>query len=271
MSTNQIALPNTKTEDRNRQIQHDLRSLARHDWSLWGLALLVILAMTATLAAVLSSLSDSDDRVFQLTMGQSIRGLLGLVLLFVGYTFYQQLQLKNARNRLAKQIELSTQILAVATPDELTGLHDERFAQLRLETEIARARRNRTPLTILMLGLNDLGSIDGRYGPATGDFALQTLAEHVNRAIRGCDLAVRAGRGDIMVVLPECSIDQAPCVTNRLTALTIEAKATTIPLTFTVSSTSYRAHETPEDFFYRAHQDLQNKRQTPVDQKSPVA
>jgi diguanylate cyclase (GGDEF)-like protein len=271
MSISQIAVPSTKTEERNRQIQRDLRSLARHDWSLWALALMVILAMTATLAAVLSSLSDSDDRIFQLTMGQSIRGLLGLVLLFSSYTFYQQLQLKNTRARLAKQVELSTQILAAATPDELTGLHDERFAQLRLETEIARARRNRTPLTILMLGLKNLNYIDNHYGPATGDFALQTLAEHVNRAIRGCDLAVRAGRGDIMVVLPECSLDQAPCVTNRLTDLVIEAKGTSIPLVLTTSSTSYRADDTSEDFFYRAHQDLENQKQTPAAQKSPVA
>ncbi len=267
MSTNQITLSDSTAEQRDQQIRRDLHSLGWHDWSLWVLALIVILAMTATLAAVLSSISDSDDRVFQLTMGQSIRGLLGLVILFSSYTFYQQLQLKKTRARLAKQVEIATQqhqraeqVLALVTPDELTGLHNERFAQVCLATEMARARRNGAPLTILMLGLSEFGEVNDRYGPIAGDSALKTLAEGVNRAIRGCDLAVLSGRGEVLVVLPECPLEQAQAVVNRLVPMKVLAGNTAIPLGFTASSTEYKPDETPEEFLRRAHQDFAAKK-----------
>lgn len=278
MGANQITLCDSGAEQRNQQIRRDLRVLGWQNWSLWALALIVILAMTATLAAVLSSISDSDDQVFQLTMSQSIRGLLGLVLIFSAYTFYQQLQLKRTRARLAKQVEIATQqhdraeqVLAFATPDELTGLHDERFAQLRLATEIARARRNGTPLTILMLGLNDFEQVSDRYGPATGDSALKTFADSVNRAIRGCDLAVLAGRGDIMVLLPECPVDQVPAVVERLSPLKIEADRRIIHLAFTASSTSHKPGETPDELSRRARQEFDAQKHGPAKQPHPVA
>lgn len=278
MSANQIALSERSAEQRNQQIRQDLRNLGWHDWWLWVLALIVILAMTATLAAVLASQSDSDDRIFELTMGQSIRGLLGLVLIFSAYTFYQQLQLKKTRGRLAKQMEIATeqydraeQALALVTPDELTGLHDERFGQLRLAAEVARARRNGTPLTILMLGLNDLAQISERFGLAAGDSATRTLAERVNRAIRGCDLAVRSGKGEVMVILPECPLDQVQSVVNRLFPMKIQADNKAVPLGFTASFVAYKAEETTEEFLARSHREFEAKKAPWVNQPQPVA
>lgn len=278
MSTHQITLSDSGAEQRTQQIRRDLDRLGWHDWSLWILALTVILAMTATLAAVLSSLADSDDRVFQLTMAQSIRGLLGLVLIFSAYTFYQQLRLKKTRTRLAKQVEIATQqqeraeqVLALATPDELTGLYDERFAQLRLVTEVARTQRNGNPLTILMLGMNHLGEINDRYGTATGNLAFKTLAESVNRTIRGCDLAVVAGQGEIMVILPECPVDQIPALIDRLPAMKIEGDGKTIPLSFAANSTSYKQNETPGEFSRRARQEFDIKKQAGINEPRCLA
>lgn len=277
MSANQIMFFDSVAEQRTRQIHRDLKSLGWHDWSLWALALVVILALTA-LATVLSPISESDDPVFQLTMGQSIRGLLGLVLIFSVYTFYQQIQLKKTRARLARQVEIATkeqeraeQALASVTPDKLTGLHDERFAQLRLATEIGRSRRNGTPLTILMLGLSDFAQIIDRYDRATGDLALRTLAQRVSGAIRGCDLAVLAGECDIMVILPECPLDRVQWVVNRLFPMKILAESKVIPVAFTTSSTGYNPDETPEEFSRRAHQEFEAKKAVRANQPHPVA
>ncbi|MGH9713715.1 MAG: GGDEF domain-containing protein [Candidatus Acidiferrales bacterium] len=278
MSTDQIPLADPVAEERNQQIHRDLRSLGWHDWTLWVLALIVILSMTATLATVLTSQSGSDDSFFQLNMSVAMRGLLGLVLIFSAYTFYQQLQLRKIRARLAKQVEIATQqheraeqILALATPDSLTGLYNQRFAQIRLASDIARARRNGSPLTVLMLGLDNLGQINDRYGRAAGDSALRTLAETLNRAIRGCDLAVLTGRGDIMVVLPDCQIEQAPTVVKRLPKLKIEVGGNSVPLTLTVSSTAYKPNETSDEFSQRAVQALDAQRRVPTKQPHPVS
>lgn len=278
MATDPIAVSDLDAEQRSLQIHRDLRALAWHNWTLWAFALIVILAMTATLAALLFSESGSGDSIFQLTMSQSIRGLLGLVLLFATYTFYQQLQLRKTRLRLAKQVEIATQqheraeqILALATPDAQTGLYNQRFAQLRLASDVVRARRNASPLTILMLELANFEQLNERNGRATGDLAVKTVAESLNRAIRGCDLAVLAGKGEIMVVLPDCPLEEAPTVLNRLPILKIEAGGNFVPLNLTTSATNYEPDETSEEFSQRARQALDAKRQVPVNQPHPVA
>ena len=278
MSADPIALPDLATEQRNQQIDRDLKSLGWYDWSLWGLALIIILAMTATLAAVLASRQDPSDSFFQLTMGQSIRGLLGLVLLFTLYTFYQQLQLRKTRFRLSRQMQVAAQqheraerLLALATPDELTGLHNERFGMMRISSEMSRSRRSKTPLSLLILSLDDFVRMDERYGLAASDSALLTFAEHVTRAIRGCDLAALAGNGDIMVILPDCPLQQAPTVVKRLSDMKMEVGGKMIPLAVTAGSAGYKLEDTPELLFQRARQAVDAKRQPSSGKLHPVA
>jgi diguanylate cyclase (GGDEF)-like protein len=119
-----------------------------------------------------------------------------------------------------------------------------------------------------MLGLDDFEQISDRYGPATGASALKIFAGGLNKVIRGCDLAVLAGRGDIMVVLPECSVEQAQSVVNRLPAVKIEVDGKIIPLVLTESSTNYKQNETSEELFYRARRALDTKRQSRTNHQS---
>ena len=278
MTADPIALPDLAAEQRHQQIDRDLKSLGRHGWSLWGLALVLILAMTAALAAVLASRQDPRDSYFQLTMSQSVRGLLGLVLLFALYTFYQQLQLKKTRFRLSRQMQVAAQqheraerLLALATPDELTGLHNERFGMMRISSEMSRSRRSKTPLSLVMLSLDDFARMSERYGPAASDSALLAFAEHVTRAIRGCDLAALAGNGDIMVILPDCPLQQAPTIVKRLTDMKMEVGGKAIPLSVTAGSAGYKLEDTPEQLFQRARQAVDAKRQPSSGKLQPVA
>src|SRR3984957_18762837 len=105
MSTNKITLPEKETEQRTQEIQLGLQQMARHDWSLWGSALVVILSLTAAVASLSTWLtSEPTDPFYQFHIGQSVRGLLGLVLLFSVYTLHQHLQLGRTRGQLAAQI-----------------------------------------------------------------------------------------------------------------------------------------------------------------------
>jgi len=80
---------------------------------------------------------------YEFHISQSVRGLLGLVLLFSVYTFYQQLQLKRTRALLAEQIDVAGQehkraeeFQKLAILDPLTGLHNRRFAEERLASDM---------------------------------------------------------------------------------------------------------------------------------------
>jgi len=262
MSTSQIAILEKNAEQSTEEIQLGLRRLARHNWSLWGTALVVILALTAAVASLsLWLTSEPTDPFYQFHIGQSVRGLLGLVLLFSVYTFYQQLQLKRTRGQLAEQITAACQqqkraeeFLKLASLDSLTGLHNRRFAEERLASDIARSQRNRVSLTILMLDLDDLKKINDLHGHAAGDAALKIFAERLMAATRGSDLAARIGGDEFVVLLPECKVGGVRRVLDRLTALEIEVDENKVAFSYSAGWTDYQIGETPPQFLGRADQ-----------------
>jgi diguanylate cyclase len=279
MSTKQISLLEKGVEQRNQEIQRDLRRLGRNDWSLWALAILVILSLTAAVASLsLSIISEPNEPFYEFHISQSVRGLVGLVLVFSVYTLYQQVQLRRTRGRLGEQIAIAAQqqlraeeFLKLAMVDPLTGLHNRRYAQERLATEIARAQRHQSSLTVLTLDLNDFKRINDRYGHPAGDLALQRFAERLSRAIRGSDLAVRMGGDEFVVLLPECPLGQVQAVLKRLSPLEIEVEGEKVFFGFSAGWTEYRAGETPEQLLKRADHSLYADKQNRKREPQPVA
>jgi len=84
------------------------RKIERHEWWLWSAALTVTLVLAAGLISfLLPGLegNDSDEFTF-LMLPNVVRGLLGLILIFDIYTFYQQLQIHQIRRKLVRREEL---------------------------------------------------------------------------------------------------------------------------------------------------------------------
>jgi diguanylate cyclase (GGDEF)-like protein len=253
-----------------QDIRQSLRRLERRDWSLWGSAIIIMLSLIAAIASLSVSVSAlAGEPFFAFHMSQSVRGLLGLVLLFNVYTIYQQVQLKSVRGHLTDQIEISAQeharaqeFLKLAMLDPLTGLHNRRFAQQRLTEEIARSERKRQPLTVLMLDLDNFKPLNDRYGHPAGDLVLKGFAERLTRAIRGSDLAVRIGGDEFVVLLPECQHGQVQVVLQRLRQQEIDLDGDKIPLRFSAGWADYRTGESPEQLLQRADQALYAEKRT---------
>ncbi len=84
-----------------------MRQVERRQWWLWGSAISVTLLLTLGILSFTLSLSFMEKDAFRLfSFGQSVRGLLGLVLLFDVYVIYQQLQIYRIRRQLIEQEEL---------------------------------------------------------------------------------------------------------------------------------------------------------------------
>ena len=224
-----MPLPDVGIEQRASEIRSNLRRIGRYNWSLWALAVLILLALTFAIATLsLVVISDAHDPFYHFRLSQSVRGLLGMILLFSVYTLYQQYQLSRTRQRLAEQVQISTEqhvlakaYLKLAMLDPLTGLHNRRYAQDRLIAEISRAQRLKTSLTVLMMDLDDLKMLNDRWGHAAGDLALKTFGERLRKAVRGSDLAVRIGGDEFVVLLPECEPEQVQIVLDRLIGLEV--------------------------------------------------
>ncbi len=279
MTTHDTPLPDVGIEQRATEIRSNLQTIGRYNWSLWVLAVVIAFAMTFAIATLsVAVISDPHDPYYQFHISQSVRALVGMVLLFSVYTLYQQVQLMRTRRRLAEQIEISTeqQILAeaylkLAMLDPLTGLHNRRYAQDRLVAEISRAQRLKTSLTVLMLDLDDLKVINDRWGHGTGDLALKKFGERLSRATRASDLAVRIGGDEFVALLPECDPQQVQHVLDRLSGLSVQVDGERISFRFSAGWTDYRPGETPEQLLERADHALYVEKQNRKNQAVPVA
>ena len=86
--------------------------------------------------------------------------------------------------------------------DDLTGLPNSRHMFLKLDEEIARARRNRTPLTVLAMDLNSFKEVNDTFGHAVGDKVLRQIAKYLRNTLRDYDFVARLGGDEFMAALP---------------------------------------------------------------------
>jgi len=269
-------MPETKIADplktapvRPEEIQSHLRSLNHRQWWLWSSTVAVILLLTLAVASfAFPAMLNEEQGTYSFFLNQSVRALVGMVLLFSVYLIHQQVQIHRMRNQLAEQIQslakvesLASEVYKLAALDQLTGLYNRRSGEQRLAQEISRAQRHRRPLTILLLDLNDLKVVNDKYGHAAGDLVIKGFAERLQRAIRGSDLAVRLGGDEFMALLPECRADEVRHVLGRVEGLEVEYGGEKFRCHFSSGFTDYKPGESAAELLKRADDALYaNKR-----------
>ena len=98
-----------------------------------------------------------------------------------------------------------------AIRDGLTGLYTHRHFQERLRQECRRSQRYGTPLSLLMLDLDDFKAFNDQFGHQTGDEALREVGQILFAVTRrGVDLAARYGGEEFAVILPHTGASDAP-------------------------------------------------------------
>lgn len=91
--------------------------------------------------------------------------------------------------------------------DPLTGLFNRRYMTESLEREVHRARRDRTPLGIVMLDIDHFKPLNDHFGHEAGDRLLRALGEFLRTHTRGQDIACRYGGDEFTLILPGASLD----------------------------------------------------------------
>jgi diguanylate cyclase (GGDEF)-like protein len=93
--------------------------------------------------------------------------------------------------------------------DSLTGLYNRRYMEESFDREIERACRSDRPLAVVMIDVDCFKAINDTYGHVMGDSILVFVAEFFLKSIRGSDIACRYGGDEFMLILPECSYQEA--------------------------------------------------------------
>ena len=103
-----------------------------------------------------------------------------------------------------------------AITDKLTGLYNQAYFKHFLDFEVRRSLRQKTPVTLLMIDVDDFKQYNDRLGHLAGDGILMELGELIRTNIRDIDLAARYGGEEFAVVLPNTAIDEAEMSAERI-------------------------------------------------------
>ena len=100
--------------------------------------------------------------------------------------------------------------------DPLTGLGNRRAFERDLEPALSRSRRLDEPLALLYMDVDRLKRLNDRYGHASGDETLRSLAAVLRSSSRlGTDQAYRVG-GDEFVMVLTADSQGADAIADRL-------------------------------------------------------
>ena len=100
--------------------------------------------------------------------------------------------------------------------DVLTGWNNRRYLQVRLSEELARARRDATTLTCLMLDIDHFKRVNDKYGHAAGDDVLKEIAQRIDAQVRVSDVAARYGGEEFVILLPNTDTTSGQLLAERI-------------------------------------------------------
>lgn len=93
--------------------------------------------------------------------------------------------------------------------DELTQLFNRRFINEHLPTDMNNASMSDTPLSVIFLDVDDLKSINDKYGHSVGDLAIIEVGNAIKNCIRANDWVARYGGDEFLICLNNANYDEA--------------------------------------------------------------
>ena len=113
------------------------------------------------------------------------------------------------KQRLDHIHELQAQLREQVMRDPLTGMYNRRYLDDALPVEIARALREQTPLSLMMVDIDHFKRVNDTHGHQAGDEVLRMPAEILRAEARRSDVACRYGGEEFVLLLPKMNLESA--------------------------------------------------------------
>ena len=152
-----------------------------------------------------------------------------------------------ARVRVGSRVVQYQQHLEYQTQvDSLTGLYNRRAFEKKVHEEFERSKRYHSPLSMLILDIDNFKTINDTYGHHGGDAALVKISETFREKTRQSDFPARYGGEEFVLILPETDEENAILVAGKIhdairsCAFGTSTRSFTLTVSIGVSSSSAR-------------------------------
>lgn len=182
--------------------------------------------------------------------------LTGVFVSFVGVMIHTEVA--NALER--------AHLFHMAIEDGLTKLYVVRHFKEILEQEMAKARRYKRPVSVIISDIDHFKRVNDTYGHLAGDFILREVANIFKSSCREADVPGRYGGEEFVICLPETNRDGAVEFAERLRKmieeLTLEYNNIKFNITISFGVAELRDDAAVADFIKRADEALYVAKET---------
>lgn len=130
----------------------------------------------------------------------------------IGFIF----TLSALKERYVETQDLAAALRHSADTDYLTGIHNRRWMERRLDAELARCAALGQPIALVMLEVDRFKAINDEFGHDAGDRVLKRVARVLDLSVRARDLLARWGGEELLIGLPGFALEAAVDVSERI-------------------------------------------------------
>lgn len=106
-------------------------------------------------------------------------------------------------------LKLQDRLWNQSMTDPLTGLYNRRFMEEFSALEILRSKRHNDPFSLIMIDVDHFKEFNDLHGHEVGDLVLKEIAAYFKKSCRESDVACRYGGEEFVLLLPNCSMEDA--------------------------------------------------------------
>lgn len=177
----------------------------------------------------------------------------------------QMLELQFALKELQEKNE---QLEKLNTLDELSGIHNRRHFDKRLQAELRRCRRELAPLSLIMFDIDHFKKFNDSYGHIAGDEVIRTVALTASQQLnRDADEIFRYGGEEYAIILPNTDLQGALFLAEKvrqaIAATQINNNEQVLSCTISLGVCCHLSQQAiqPKDFIERADKALYQSKQ----------
>lgn len=141
---------------------------------------------------------------------------IGTVLAMAGWGLWSGRRVDAQRGRAELLERAAGRLQRLAAMDGLTGVYVRRHLLEKLEEELRRAERYKTPVATLFVDVDNFKAFNDIHGHVFGDEVLRRIAQVIQRCVRETDVVGRYGGDEFLVMLTHARAREAMSAAERI-------------------------------------------------------